>query len=86
MKGFSGAGPYEICQRFAVGQIGRAQLVEELACWEYTPIPQPEWLEDIVPEPGPASWEEVETAVEDALIDDGVYDEVQQRRFPQQPA
>ncbi|MGP4978488.1 hypothetical protein [Brachybacterium tyrofermentans] len=83
VKGFSGAGPYEICQRFAVDQIDRSQLVEELARWEYARIPQPEWLEDIVPDPGPGSWDEVESAVEDGLIDDSIYDEVQQRRFPQ---
>lgn len=82
VQGFSGAGPYEICQRFAIDQIGRAQLVEELARWEYTSIPQPDWLEDVVPDPGPGSWDEVEIAVEDGLIDDDIYDEVQQRRFP----
>ncbi|MGO1286053.1 hypothetical protein [Brachybacterium alimentarium] len=83
VQGFSGAGPYEICQRFVVDQIDRARLVEELARWEYAPVPQPEWLEDVVPGPGPGSWDEVEDAVEDGLIDDGIYDEVQKRRFPQ---
>lgn len=82
-QGFSGAGPYEICQRYAVGQIDRERLVDELTRWEYTPIPQPEWLDDIVPSPGPGSWREVEKAVEDSLIDDEIYGAVQQHRFPQ---
>lgn len=33
--GFSGADPYEIAQRFAVGQLSREQLVEELSRWPY---------------------------------------------------
>lgn len=81
--GFSGAGPYEICQRYAIGQVGRERLVDELSRWQYTPIPQPQWLDDVVADPGPGSWDEVETAVEDGLIDDEIYDEVQRRRFSQ---
>lgn len=80
--GFSGAGPYEICQRYSIGQISREELVDQLSRWEYAPIPQPEWLEDIVPAPEPGSWFEVERAMDEGLIDDAIYDEVQDRRFP----
>lgn len=83
MPGFSGAGPYEICQRYAIGQVGRERLLNELSRWQYTPIPQPQWLDDVVSDPGPGSWAEVESAVEDGLIDDGIYDEVQRLRFTQ---
>lgn len=76
VPGFSGAGPYEICQRFAAGLIERAQLVDELTRWEYTPIPQGEWFEDPQPSPGPGSWREVVNAVDEGLIDDATYDEV----------
>lgn len=76
VPGFSGAGPYEICQRYAVGQIARETLVEELARWEYAPAPEPDWLEDIVADPGPGSWFEVRDALHEGLIDAVIYDEV----------
>lgn len=76
VPGFSGAGPYEICQRYAVGQLGREQAIEELTRWEYPPVPEPDWLEDVV-EPAPAgSWEEMEDALDDGLIDDEMYEVV----------
>lgn len=79
--GFSGAGPYEICQRFAVGEIDREQLVDELVRWDYSPRPEPEWLEDFTgPEPA-GSWAEMERALRDGLVDDATYDEVLDRRF-----
>lgn len=78
-EGFSGAGPYEICQRYAVGKINREQLLHELVRWEYPPRSQPEWLEDSAG-PAPAgSWAEVEQALWDGLIDDATYDEVLDR-------
>lgn len=73
-SGFSGAGPYEFCQRYAIGQIDRERLVDELARWEYAPIPEPDWLEDIVPSPGPGSWREVEEAAGNGLIDGELYE------------
>ncbi|MFQ6486128.1 hypothetical protein [Brachybacterium epidermidis] len=80
--GFSGAGPYEICRSYAQGKISHAQLVDELARWEYTPVPQPDWLEDVVPSPGPGSWFEVEQALTDGLIEDSTYEEVLDRKPP----
>ncbi len=81
--GFSGAGPYEICQRYSLGQLTREQLIEELTRWEYKPIPEPEWLEDIVPSPGLGSWREVQKAHREGLIDDATYDEVAERKNAQ---
>lgn len=82
MPGFSGASPYEICQRYALGKIDRAQLIDELTRWEYTPVAEPDWLEDIVPGPGPGSWFEVERALGEGLIDGSTYEEVLERKFP----
>ena len=80
--GFSGAGPYEICQRYAVGEIDREQLLDELVRWYYPPRPRPEWLEDSVgPEPA-GSWAEMERALWDGLVDDATYDEVLDRTGP----
>lgn len=83
VPGFSGAGPFEICQRYVIEQISRERLVDELSRWQYTPIAQLQWLDDVIADPGPGPWDEVETAVEDGLIDDVIYDEVQRRRFSQ---
>lgn len=75
-------GPYELCQRYAAGEIDRDQLIDELARWEYTEIPKPTWLDDIAPGPGPGSFREVMRAADEELIDDAIYDEVQRRRNP----
>lgn len=80
--GFSGAGPYEICQRYAIGEIDRDQLLDELVRWDYPPRPQPEWLEDFVGPDPVGSWAEMEQALRDGLVDDVTYDEVLDRRFP----
>lgn len=73
--GFSGAGPYEVCQRYGAGLIGREQLVDELSRWEYTPIPQGEWYEDVLVAPGPGSWLEVQHAHREGLIDGTIYED-----------
>lgn len=79
--GFSGAGPYEICQRYAIGELDREQLLDELLRWEYAPRPEPEWLDDFAG-PAPAgSWVEMELALDDGLVDDATYDEVLDRRY-----
>lgn len=82
VPGFSGAGPYEICQRYALGELDRARLIDELARWEYTPVPEPDWLEDVAPGPGPGSWFEVERALGEGLIDENTYEAVLQRKPP----
>jgi hypothetical protein len=39
LPGFSGASPYEIAQRYAAGELIRAQVVDELTRWPYDPAP-----------------------------------------------
>lgn len=80
-EGFSGASPYEICQRYAAGFVDRAQLVDELSRWPYVPrgrtSPDLE-LDDLVVHPA-GSWAEVEQASFAGLIDGEIYDEIMDR-------
>lgn len=78
-EGFSGADPYEICQRYAADLIDRAQLVDELTRWEYAPQARTAGpLEDLlVNEPG--SLADLERALRRGLIDEALFDEVADR-------
>src|SRR5699024_9563259 len=76
--GFSGAGPLEICQRYAIGQLSRAEVVDELTRWPYAPSDTTDGFDDILIEPS-GSWDEVEQARRRGFIDGGVYDEVLDR-------
>ena len=78
-EGFSGAGPAEICQRYAAGLISRDQLIDELARWPYTPVKDDDPYDWLVVTP-PGSWEEVTEALYEGWIDDDIYDEVAHRR------
>ncbi|MCA0253342.1 MAG: hypothetical protein LCH76_13860 [Actinobacteria bacterium] len=79
VEGFSGADPYEICQRYAADLIDRAQLIDELTRWEYAPQARTADLLDdlIVNEPG--SIADLERALRRGLIDDALFDEVADR-------
>lgn len=67
--GFSGADPYEIIQRYVVGELDRAQLLDELGRWEYTPEVYGEWEGYF-----PGDWQKyVEEALREGLIDDSLY-------------
>jgi len=72
--GFSGASPYEVCQRYAVGEISREQLLDELTRWEYVIPPQVEYdyFDDLREEP-PGSFNDVLLARNAGLIDDDIY-------------
>jgi hypothetical protein len=87
-EGFSGASPYEICQRYAAGFLEREQLIDELARWPYAPRgrtnPELE-LEDLIVHPE-GSWAEVQQASYAGLIDDEIYEEVFERRHPRAAA
>lgn len=75
LEGFSGATPDEICRRYAVGQIDRAQLVDELVRFPYAKRGENDgydWLA-ILP---PGTWSEVSAAVRYGYIDDELYGEV----------
>lgn len=75
-EGFSGASPREICQLYAIGELDRVQLIDELSRWQYpAPISSDNAWDDLsVALPG--SWDEVERAAEDGLIDDDLLDDV----------
>jgi hypothetical protein len=43
-----GRDPYEIAQRYAVGEISREQMIDALAKWDYVPEPRPiDYFDDI---------------------------------------
>lgn len=75
--GFSGATPYEVCQRYAVGQLNRDQVVDELTRWDYV-IPakrEYDYFDDLrFFTPGSA--DDLGTALTDGLLDGATYDEV----------
>lgn len=73
--GFSGATPYEIAQRFAVGEIGRDELIDQLARWEYAPEGHTDGYDSLIVDP-PGTFEEVIRAADDGLIDDTTYDAI----------
>lgn len=75
VPGFSGASPYEICQRHAVGQLTRDELKDELTRWRYGACGTTDgydWL--AIDEPG--SWADVEAALHHGVIEASLYDEV----------
>lgn len=72
-KGFSGANPYEIAQRYHLGYISEQQLMDELSRWEYLPEPEPEHiLDDGGPNP-PGTWDDIVRAHRNELISDEQY-------------
>lgn len=79
LDGFSGATPYEICQRYAGGLITRTQLVDELARFPYVKGGQTDGYDSLIVDP-PGTWSEVDDAARRGLIEDDVYEEVFNRR------
>lgn len=79
LDGFSGATPYEICQRYAAGFIDRAQLVDELTRFPYVKGGQTDGYDSLIVDP-PGAWSEVDDAARRGLIEDDVYEEVFNRR------
>lgn len=76
VEGFSGANPYEICERYAAELIDREQLVDELTRWVYvaratTTGPLDDLIVDV-----PGSFADVERALRRGLIDEDLFDEV----------
>jgi hypothetical protein len=74
-EGFAGASPYEIAQRYAVGEIGRDRVIDELARWEYVPQGHSDGYDSLIVDP-PGTFEEVIRAADDGLIDGTIYDEI----------
>ncbi|MGQ4554241.1 hypothetical protein ACUIAJ_08960, partial [Dermabacteraceae bacterium CCM 9519] len=75
--GFSGTSPMEVCKRYAIGELTREQVIDELIRWEYEEIPEEEYdyFDDIRPIV-PGSFQDVESAEYNKLIDLEIYGEV----------
>lgn len=77
--GFSGADPFEICERYAADLIDRAQLLDELTRWEYAPRAQTtDPLDDLIVNT-PGSIADLERALRRGLIDEDTFYEVVER-------
>ncbi len=79
LEGFSGATPYEICQRYAGGIIDRAQLVDELTRFPYVEGGHTDGYDSLIVDPA-GTWSEVSDARRRGLIENDVYEEVFNRR------
>lgn len=79
LEGFSGATPYEICQRYAGGLIDRSQLVEELTRFPYAEGGHTDGYDSLIVDPA-GTWSEVSDARRHGLIENDVYEEVFNRR------
>ena len=75
--GFSSTSPMEVCKRYAIGELTREQVIDELIRWEYEEIPEEEYdyFDDIRPIV-PGSFQDVESAEYNKLIDLEIYGEV----------
>lgn len=75
--GFSGADPYEVCQRHAVGELTREQLIDELTRWDYATVAvgEHDYFDDLRFST-PGSFGDVAQAFDDGLIDAEAYDAV----------
>ena len=82
--GFSSDSPYEICQRYYVGELTRAQAIDELVRWEYKPQAKgEEWDPGVWKEEHPrvrGSWDDMHTAKTHKLIDHSLMLEVSRTR------
>ena len=78
--GFSSGSPYEICQRYYVGELTRTQAIDELVRWEYKPQAKGEEWDPWGMEGGAprvrGSWDDLDTAEIHNLIDDDFFNEV----------
>lgn len=85
LDGFSGATPYEICQRYAAGFVDRAKLVDELTRFPYVKGGRTDGYDSLIVDPA-GTWSEVSDAARRGLIEDDVYEEVFNRRHGIEPA
>lgn len=79
IENFSGATAEEICRRYGAGFMTREQLVDELARFPYVKGGATDGYDSLVVDP-PGAWSEVADAVRWGLIDEGIYEEVFNRR------
>ncbi len=81
LPGFSGASPYEIAQRYRAGLLTEAQVIDELARWEYNSVEYTDgpldWNAGAITE---GTWAEVARACSDGLLEPEVYDAIIDRQ------
>ncbi|MGQ4528160.1 hypothetical protein ACUIAL_08965, partial [Dermabacteraceae bacterium P13136] len=72
--GFSGTSPMEVCKRYAIGELTREQVIDELIRWEYVEVPEEEhdYFDDLRFSP-PGSFDDVHSARYNKLIDYEIY-------------
>lgn len=75
--GFSGADPYEVCQRYALGELTREQLIDELTRWDYVVHEKREhdYFDDLRFSTD-GSFDDVGRAHDDRLLGDELYDTI----------
>ncbi len=78
LEGFSGGTPDEICKRYAVGQIDRAQLIDELVRYPYAEEGVTDGYDTLIVDP-PGTWSEVVEAEAYGYIDEDIYEEALDR-------
>ncbi|MDO5645783.1 MAG: hypothetical protein Q4G21_08885 [Dermabacter sp.] len=78
--GFSGASAFEICERFASGEISRDELKRQLVAWDFVPFPELSDMFDDGPPLPPGTWAEVEDALECGYLTPELYDEILDER------
>ncbi|MBF4618216.1 hypothetical protein ITJ44_09045 [Clavibacter sp. VKM Ac-2873] len=78
VEGFSGATPYEICERYSVGMLDRERLVDELVRFPYVPRDEVDGYDDLVVNP-PGTFVDVSRATTNDLIDIETYGQVVER-------
>ena len=82
--GFSSGSPYEICQRYYIGELTRTQAIDELVRWEYKPQAKGEEWDPWGMEGGAprvrGSWDDLDTAEVHNLIDYDLVLEVSRTR------
>jgi hypothetical protein len=78
VTGFSGATPYELCERYSAGMLDRDRLVDELVRFPYVPRDKVDGYDDLVVNP-PGTFKEVSMANLDGLIDIDIYGDVVER-------
>jgi hypothetical protein len=70
----TGPGPYEAAESYRCGEISRDELVRILTTWRYVPGEQrTAGLHDDLLNTVPGSFDEVEAAFMDELIDEALY-------------
>lgn len=71
-SGFSGATPFEICQRYAISEIDKKQAIDELSHWDYAATAGTDGFDALIADPD-GTFAEVERAAIMGLIDDDIY-------------